>query len=118
MDDAEREDFGRFLTSPWSPTRFLAIRDQDRLLAVAVTDMTQFGVSSVYTFYDPEQATRGLGTFAILTQIETARRMRLPHLYLGYWIDGHQKMNYKARFQPLELLRGQHWVRAPVQTAG
>jgi arginine-tRNA-protein transferase len=111
MDDAGREDFSRFLTSPWSPTRFLEFRLGSRLLALAVTDVTRYGLSSVYTFYDPDEATRGLGTFAILSQLRAAARLQLPHLYLGYWIDGHPKMGYKARFRPLELLRGNRWER-------
>jgi arginine-tRNA-protein transferase len=111
MDEAEHEDFTRFLTSPWSPTRFLEFRSGGRLLAVAVTDVTRHGLSSVYTFYDPDLQARGLGTFAILSQLQAARRLGLPHLYLGYWIENHPKMGYKARFQPLELLRGQRWER-------
>jgi arginyl-tRNA--protein-N-Asp/Glu arginylyltransferase len=113
MDDSEREDFVRFLTSPWSPTRFLEFRRDGTLLAVAVTDVTRFGLSSVYTFYDPTLPQRGLGTFAILSQIEATRRLGLPHLYLGYWIAGHAKMDYKARFAPLELMRGARWERTP-----
>ena len=109
MDDADREDFSRFLTSPWSPTRFLCFRKDGRLLAVAVTDVAGPGISSVYTFYDPDQRARSLGVFAILTQIERARAAGLAHVYLGYWIAGHPKMGYKARFQPLEVLRGQRW---------
>jgi arginine-tRNA-protein transferase len=111
MDDADPDDFSRFLTSPWSPTEFLCFRLGTQLLAVAVTDRTQYGLSSVYTFYEPEFAARGLGTYAILTQIAEARRLQLPHVYLGYWIDGHPKMGYKNRFRPLEVLRGQRWER-------
>jgi arginine-tRNA-protein transferase len=116
MDDADREDFVRFLTSPWSPTRFLELRLGATLVAVAVTDVTRHGLSSVYTFYDPDLARRGLGTFAILSQIEAARRLGLAHLYLGYWIAGHAKMDYKARFAPLELMRGPHWERVAPRT--
>jgi arginine-tRNA-protein transferase len=88
-------------------------------VAVAVTDVTRFGLSSVYTFYEPGEAARGLGTYCILHQVSECRRRGLPHLYLGYWIDGHPKMGYKRGFQPLELLRGQRWERAlpdPEQT--
>jgi len=114
MDEADRDDFGRFLTSPWSPTRFFEYRLGGRLLAVAVTDVIRHGLSSVYTFYEPDEAARGLGTFCILHQIAECRRRGLPHLYLGYWIDGHSKMGYKQSFQPLELLRGQRWERAAI----
>ncbi|MCE5232060.1 MAG: arginyltransferase [Mizugakiibacter sp.] len=109
MDDASDEDFTRFLTAPWSPTLFLELRKDGRLLAVAVTDVCTTGVSAVYTFFDPEEAARGLGTYAVLRQIQLARERALPHLYLGFWIDRHPKMDYKRRFRPLEVLRGGGW---------
>src|SRR2546427_559163 len=71
--------------------------------------VTEHGLSAVYTFFDPDHAARGLGTFAILQQIEWARREGLPHVYLGYWIRGHQKMDYKRRFHPLEAYDGRRW---------
>ena len=111
MDDADPEDFSRFLVCPWSPTRFLCFRAGGRLVAVAVTDVMREGLSSVYTFYEPGEAARGLGTYAILSQVALARREGLAHVYLGYWIDGHPKMGYKSRFHPLEVLRGQRWER-------
>jgi len=109
MDDPSVEDFERFLTCPWSPTRFLELRQGGRLLGVAVTDVLPHGLSAVYTFYEPDLADRGLGTLAILEQIAWARREGLPHLYLGYWIAGHPKMHYKSRFRPLELLGPDGW---------
>ncbi len=109
MDDAGEDDFRWFLLSPWSDTRFLTLRLDGRLIAVAVTDRTPSGLSAVYTFFDPELASRGLGTYCILKQIELAHREGLPHLYLGYWIRGHSKMDYKARFTPLELFDGARW---------
>lgn len=110
MDDPGEEDFERFLACAWSPTRFLELRAGDELLAVAVTDVLPQGLSAVYTFYAPEYPERSLGTCAILRQIEWARAQQLPHLYLGYWIDGHPKMDYKARFRPLERLRDGFWT--------
>jgi len=112
MDDPEPEDFSRFLFTDWSPTRFLELRLGKRLVAVAVTDFASSGLSAVYTFYDPAMPARGLGTYAILRQIELARAHGLPHVYLGFWIAGHPKMDYKARFRPLELLGPQGWVDA------
>ena len=109
MDDPDIEDFERFLYTPWSPTKFLELRLGERLLAVAVTDFAPNGLSAVYTFYDPAESARGLGTFAILRQIELAREHGLPHVYLGFWIEGHPKMGYKARFKPLELLGAEGW---------
>jgi leucyl-tRNA---protein transferase len=109
MDDPDPEDFARFLYTAWSATSFLALRLHDKLLGVAVTDVVSAGLSAVYTFYDPDEDTRSLGTLAILRQIELTQERDLPHLYLGYWIDGHQKMDYKARFRPLELLTADGW---------
>ena len=68
-------------------------------------------MSAVYTFYDPDETARGLGTLAILKQIEWARRDHRTHLYLGYWIAGHAKMDYKRRYQPLEGFDGRRWQR-------
>jgi arginine-tRNA-protein transferase len=109
MDDADAEDFTRFLTCAWSDTRFLAMRHDGRLLAVAVTDFTAAGLSSVYTFYDTAERERGLGTYAVLRQIELALAQQRPHVYLGYWIEQHAKMDYKRHFRPLEVLRGAIW---------
>jgi len=110
MDEAQAEDFARFLYTAWSPTRFMEFRDEGRLLAVAVTDFCDAGISSVYTFYEPEALERGLGTFAILEQIRIAREQALEHVYLGFWIAGHPKMDYKIRYRPIEVLRGGEWV--------
>jgi len=109
MDDARPEDFARFLYTPWSPTRFVEFRDAGRLVALAVTDFCASGLSAVYTFYDPDEHARGLGTFAILSQLRIARESGLGYLYLGFWIEGHPKMHYKARFQPLEVMHDGVW---------
>lgn len=110
MDDAQPEDFSRFLYTHWSPTRFVEFRADGRLLAVAVSDLCESGLSAVYTYYDPAELERGLGTYAILRQIEIARDHGLPHVYLGFWIAGHAKMDYKIRFRPIEILRNGRWL--------
>jgi arginyl-tRNA--protein-N-Asp/Glu arginylyltransferase len=109
MDQAEPADFEQFLSAPWSPTLFLEMRLADRLLGVAVTDVCVSGLSAVYTFFDPDHAARSLGTFGILSQIEMARQRGLEYLYLGYWIEGHPKMDYKRRFAGLETLGDSGW---------
>lgn len=109
MDDPEPQDFSQFLFTPWSPTFFLELRLDDRLLGVAVTDITRSGLSAVYTFFDPDESARGLGTYAILHQIELAREHAVPYVYLGFWIEGHAKMHYKSRFRPLQLLTQGGW---------
>jgi len=85
--------------------------EKQRLLGVALCDRLSDGISMVYSFYEPEAAKRGLGTYMILEHIEHARRLGMPYLYLGYWIQGSPKMSYKKRFQPQEQLSGNGWVR-------
>ena len=110
MDDPGPADFEGFLACDWSPTRFLEIRNDKQLVAVAVTDVLADSLSAVYTFFDPELAARSLGTFAILSQIEHARKAGLDYLYLGFWLRDHPKMDYKQRFRPLEYLSGRDWL--------
>jgi arginyl-tRNA--protein-N-Asp/Glu arginylyltransferase len=115
MDDHGPHEFDQFLIGQWAHGRFLEIRSAatdggtGKLLAVAATDVTPQGLSAVYTFFDPEQHARSLGTFAILQQIQWAQRASLPHLYLGYWIEHHGKMDYKRRYRPLEAYDGRRW---------
>ncbi|MEM5517642.1 arginyltransferase [Henriciella sp. AS95] len=81
------------------------------LVAVSLTDVLRDGFSMVYTFFDPRQSQRSLGTYMVLDHILSAEDFALPHVYLGYWIKGSQKMDYKRRFQPLEVLDGPVWRR-------
>lgn len=111
MDDPGPEDFDRFVASAWSTTQFFEFRHDGELLAVAVTDVVPGALSSVYTFFAPKQAARSLGTFAILSQIAWARASGHEHLYLGFWLDGHPKMDYKRNFRPQERLQGREWRR-------
>jgi arginyl-tRNA--protein-N-Asp/Glu arginylyltransferase len=82
------------------------------LLAVALTDVLGDGLSMVYSFYEPDAADRSLGTLMILDHIARARRMGLAYVYLGYWVRGSRKMDYKGRFLPQERLMPEGWVRA------
>lgn len=88
---------------------FLNGRGDGPLMAVCLTDVLSDGLSMVYSYYDMSQPDRSLGTFMILEHIERARRMGLPHVYLGYWVEGSRKMAYKARFLPQERLGMQGW---------
>jgi leucyl-tRNA---protein transferase len=82
------------------------------LVAAALCDRLSDGVSMVYSFYDPEAARRGLGTYMILDHIAHAKALGLPYVYLGYWINGSSKMSYKRRFQPQERLTSGGWSAA------
>lgn len=94
------------------PDTFLTGMGEGPLLGVALSDQLADGLSMVYSFYDPANDKAGLGTFMILDHIERARRMNLPYVYLGYWVDGSPKMAYKARFRPQEHLGPDGWTRA------
>nr|WP_245978943.1 arginyltransferase [Lysobacter pythonis] len=114
MENHGPAQFDQFLSGTWSDTRFLEVRRRrehglGELLAVAVTDRLPQDLSAVYTFYDPAETARGLGTFCVLRQVDWARREGRRHLYLGYWIAGHPKMDYKRRFRPLDGYDGQRW---------
>jgi leucyl-tRNA---protein transferase len=85
------------------------------LVAVCLTDEMADGLSMVYSFYDPTLQDRSLGTLMILDHIERARRARLPYLYLGYWVEGSKKMDYKARFLPQQRLAPSGWLRIDAQ---
>ncbi|MDI4655256.1 arginyltransferase [Xanthobacter autotrophicus] len=81
------------------------------LMAVALTDVLTDGLSMVYSFYNPQVHDRSLGTFLILDHIARARQMGLPYVYLGYWVQGSRKMDYKRRYLPQERLTPHGWER-------
>jgi arginine-tRNA-protein transferase len=85
-------------------------RDNE-LVAVALTDVLSDGLSMVYSFFEPSEEGRSLGTFMILDHITRARRLGLPYVYLGYWIEGSKKMDYKGRFLPQQRLAPSGWMR-------
>jgi arginine-tRNA-protein transferase len=109
MDHPSPESFVHFLTSSWSRTIFYEFRLQEQLVAVAVADFFDHGLSAVYTFFNPDYAERSLGVFAILWEIEEAKRLGKTWVYLGYWIKECHKMNYKTQYQPLEYYRQGNW---------
>jgi arginine-tRNA-protein transferase len=81
------------------------------LLAVALTDVLSDGLSMVYSFFDSDVSARSLGTFMILEHIARAKRMGLTYVYLGYWVQGSRKMDYKGRFLPQQRLTPDGWKR-------
>ncbi|GGA92184.1 putative arginyl-tRNA--protein transferase [Brucella endophytica] len=86
-------------------------KTEGELIAVALTDVMSDGLSMVYSFYDPTLPDRSLGTFMILDHIQRAIKLGLPHVYLGYWVEGSRKMQYKTRFTPQEHLGPKGWER-------
>ncbi|MBV8869730.1 MAG: arginyltransferase [Acetobacteraceae bacterium] len=81
----------------------------DRLIGACLADRLADGLSAVYSFFDPDLASRSLGSHAILWLIDRARQLALPYVYLGYWVPESRKMAYKARFRPTEILVGGSW---------
>ena len=90
----------------------------DDLLAIALTDVLTDGLSMVYSFFEPDEEDRSLGTFMILDHIARARRLGLPYVYLGYWIEGSKKMDYKGRFLPQQRLAPSGWLRVDADGTG
>lgn len=109
MDDPTEEDYQRFLTSDWCDSFWLIGKLAQRPVVVAVTDDLYNALSAVYTFFDPALKRHSLGTLSILRQIELAKELQRDWLYLGYWIEGSEKMHYKSRFRPLQGYRQGSW---------
>ena len=115
MDLDNREQYSHFLLQSHVDTRLVEFREHGVLRMVSVIDRLSDGLSSVYTFYEPDHPRGALGTYGILWQVEAARRLDLAHVYLGYWIAESPKMAYKSRFRPLEALIDGDWVPLPAQ---
>ncbi len=107
MAESSFEETERFLLASWNDVRFLEMRLNQELVALAATDFQPHSLSAVYTFFKPDMHRRSLGSYAILQQISRARQLGKRCLYLGYWIPDSRKMAYKAAFRPIE-------VRAPL----
>lgn len=108
MDNDDKSQYIEFLLSSNVNSYLIEFREGKELKMVALIDEVKQGLSAVYTFFDPYRS--GLGTFGILWQINYCRELRLPWLYLGYWIEQSPKMAYKTRFMPYQLFLQGKWV--------
>jgi len=118
MADMTAIDYATMIEDSHVETRLVEYRPLEKntdgeqpLIAACLTDLLTDGLSMVYSFYEPTEQQRSFGTYMILDHIERARRLGLPHVYLGYWVDGSRKMAYKARFLPQERLGMNGWDR-------
>ena len=110
----DRRDYSSMVLSSPIETGLVEFRDgAGDLTAACLTDRLPDGLSAVYSFFDPAQNRRSLGSFMVLWLIEEARRQGLSNVYLGYWIENSPKMAYKARFQPLQAFGPEGWTDLP-----
>lgn len=110
--EATAEDFRRSLYTEVVTTVEVTYRLGERLIAASLLDVSPRSLSAVYHYYDPDHAQRSLGVFSALTEIELARKVSVPHYYLGYWIAEAPTMSYKANFGPHEVLRSGVWSQS------
>jgi arginyl-tRNA--protein-N-Asp/Glu arginylyltransferase len=113
MADMTVLDYAMMVEDSHIETRIIEyrLRGSGELLAIALTDVLGDGLSMVYSFFEPDQAARSLGTLMVLDHIARAQRMGLSYVYLGYWVRGSRKMDYKSRFLPQERLMPAGWAR-------
>lgn len=113
MDEDGESQYAQFMLSSPVSSALVEFRDGERLVMVSLIDQLDSGISAVYAFYDPEPGGAGYGVFNVLWQVELCRQLQLPYVYLGYYIENCRKMNYKMRYQPLELYIDGRWQSAP-----
>lgn len=109
MDQDSREQYRHFLLQSNVDSKLVEFREDGILRMVSIVDLLQDGLSSVYTFFEPDIPGASLGTYNVLWQVDWCRKLDLPHLYLGYWIAQSRKMAYKIQFQPMQGLIDGRW---------
>jgi arginine-tRNA-protein transferase len=110
MCDEDPQKYISFIKSRFSKSRFLCFYAEDRLIGISVVDQFDGGISAVYTFFDPEESKRSLGTFAIMYMLKLAKLREISFVYLGYWIEKSSKMSYKSKFRPLQGYIDKRWL--------
>jgi leucyl-tRNA---protein transferase len=113
MDEDNHDQYAQFLLQSRVDTRLIEFSEDDTPRMVSLIDVLDDGLSSVYTFFDPDLKGSSFGAYNILWQAAQCQALGLPYLYLGYWIANSRKMAYKASFRPIEGLIDGHWVPLP-----
>ncbi len=113
MDEDSHDQYAQFLLQSRVDTRLIEFSENGSMRMVSVIDVLDDGLSSVYTFYEPDVPQASFGTYNILWQVAQCRALGLPYLYLGYWIAESRKMAYKSAFQPIEGLIDGAWIPLP-----
>ncbi|MEM9809929.1 MAG: arginyltransferase [Pseudomonadota bacterium] len=112
MNDMTVLDYAQMVEQTPVDTFILEYRDAEQnLIACALSDRLEDGLSMVYSFFEPDEAQRSLGSFMIADHVRLAAELQLPYVYLGYWVQGSPKMDYKKRFKPIEVLGREGWKR-------
>ena len=116
MADMDFDDYRAMVEESPVETAIVEFRDdsaEGRLVGACLVDWLSSGVSAVYSYFDPQDPRRGLGTYMILWLVDAAARRGLPYVYLGYWIADSSKMAYKRAFRPLEFFGPDGWTELP-----
>jgi leucyl-tRNA---protein transferase len=113
MSNDSRDQYQKFLLQSHVDSMLVEFREQGVLRMVSIIDALDDGLSSVYTFFDPDITQASFGTYNVMWQIELCRQLQLPYLYLGYWIKESRKMAYKSNFQPLQGFIQGVWQTLP-----
>ncbi len=112
MFPPSKEQYEHFLHCQWLKPQLIEVREQRKLIGVAVTDFLPNSLSAIYSFFDPEQEKRSMGSLMILLQCRIAKLLNKEFVYLGYQIDESRKMNYKTAYRPYQILGHQGWQQS------
>lgn len=109
MADDDRNQYAEFILKSHVTSKLIEFFEGDTLRMVSLIDQLDDGLSAVYTFFEPDMPQASYGVYNVLWQIAECKRLGLPYLYLGYWVNQCRKMTYKMKFQPLEQLVSGQW---------